>query len=155
MNSDTLISFLTALHVVVVVLWIGGVAFVTIIVFPMLLKMEDSLQKALMFQRIEGRFAKHARIYLILAGISGFSLLYLTGRYQDLFSADGFGITTMLIVWVFFGLVLTFEKKIFQRLFDKPEKIDPEKIFFRLSAFHWVVLALSLLAVFAGVWEGH
>jgi uncharacterized membrane protein len=43
MNAETLISFLTALHVVVVVLWIGGVAFVTIIVFPMLLKMEDSL----------------------------------------------------------------------------------------------------------------
>jgi uncharacterized membrane protein len=155
MNSETLISFLTALHVVVVVLWIGGVAFVTIIVFPMLLKMEDSLQKALMFQRIEGRFAKHARIYLILAGISGFSLLYLTDRFQDLFTADGFGITTMLIVWVFYGLVLTFEKKIFQRLFDRPEKIDPEKIFYRLSAFHWVVLALSLLAVLAGVWEGH
>jgi uncharacterized membrane protein len=155
MNAETLISFLTALHVVVVVLWIGGVAFVTIIVFPMLLKMEDSLQKALMFQRIEGRFAKHARIYLILAGISGFSLLYLTGRFQDLFTTEGFGITMMLIVWVFFGLVLTFEKKIFQRLFDRPERIDPGKIFFRLSAFHWVVLALSLLAVFAGVWEGH
>ncbi|NIS75350.1 MAG: hypothetical protein GTO08_08735 [Deltaproteobacteria bacterium] len=155
MNSETLISFLTALHVVVVVLWIGGVAFVTIIVFPMLLKMEDSLQKALMFQRIEGRFAKHARIYLILAGISGFSLLYLTGRFQDLFTTEGFGVTTMLIVWVFFGLVLTFEKKIFQRLFDRPEKIDPQKIFYRLSAFHWVVLVLSLLAVFAAVWEGH
>jgi uncharacterized membrane protein len=155
MNSDFLISFFTALHVTVVVLWIGGVAFVTAIIFPMLLKMEDSLEKALMFQRIEGRFARHARIYVVITGISGFALLYLTGRFGDLFTAGGFGITTMLVVWFVYGLVLTFEKKIFQFLFDRPDKIDPEKVFFRLSAFHWVVLALSLLAIAAGVWEGH
>lgn len=155
MNSDFLISLLTALHVVVVVLWIGGVAFVTVIIFPMLLKMEDSLEKALMFQRIEGRFARHARVYVVLAGISGFALLYLTERFGDLFTADGVGITVMLVVWVVFALVLAFERKIFQILFDRPEKIGPEKVFFRLSVFHWVVLALSLLAVAAGVWEGH
>lgn len=155
MNYYFLISLLTVLHVVTVVLWIGGVAFVTVIIFPMLLKMEDSLEKALMFQRIEGRFARHARIYVILTGISGFALLYLTGRFGDLFTRYGVGITVMLLVWIVYGLVLTFERRIFRILFEGPEKMDPEKVFSRLSAFHWVVLALSLLAVAAGVWEGH
>lgn len=155
MSSDTLISLVTAIHVTVVVLWIGGVAFVTVIIFPMLLKMEDSLDKALMFQRIEGRFARHARVYVVITGVSGFGLLYLTGRFGELFTSDGLGITTMLIVWIVFGLVLTFEKRIFRLLFENPEEMDPARVFYRLSAFHWVVLALSLFAILAGVWEGH
>jgi hypothetical protein len=51
--------------------------------------------------------------------------------------------------------VLTFEKKIFALLFSQPEKLDAAKIFARLNTFHWVVLGLSLAAVFIGVWTGH
>lgn len=33
-----MIPLLIAIHVITIVLWIGGVSFVTIIIFPMLLK---------------------------------------------------------------------------------------------------------------------
>lgn len=59
------VPLLIAIHVVTVVLWIGGVAFVTIIIFPMLLRMEDSFEKVMLFQRVENKFAKQARIYSI------------------------------------------------------------------------------------------
>ena len=146
---------LTAIHVVTIVLWIGGGSFVTIIVFPMLLRMEGSLEKVMFFQGVEHRFAKLAKIYVAIAGVTGFLILYLNNGYSLLFTREGIGLTLMLIAWVFYVLVLLFEKKIFLKLFSQPEKLDTSQIFFRLSAFHWFVLGISLLAVAAGVWQGH
>lgn len=150
-----LVPILIAIHVITIVLWIGGVAFVTIIIFPMLLRMEGSIEKVIFFQGVEHRFAKLAKIYVTIAGVTGFLILYINNGYAILFTSDGIGITLMLIAWLFYVLVLLFEKKIFMKLFSQPEKLDTAKIFFRLSLFHWVILVLSLVAVGAGVWTGH
>lgn len=150
-----LVPLLTALHVVTIVLWIGGVAFVTIIIFPMLLRMEDSLEKVLLFQRVENKFARQARSYAWMAGITGGILLYLTGQYSILFTLNGLGVTIMLLVWLIYTFILTFEKRIFKVLFSQPEKLDTSKVFRRLNLFHWFIMGLSLLAVFVGVYSGH
>ena len=150
-----LLPFLTAIHVLGVVVWIGGVAFVTIIVFPMLLRMEGSLEKMLLFQGIEHRFAKIAKISVAVVGITGAWMLQITGEWRTLFSAGGIGPTLMLIVWIFYLLVLLFEARLFKVLFRGEAQQDTSRVFFRLSAFHWVVLGLSLLAIGVGVWAGH
>lgn len=150
-----LIPLLTALHVVMVVLWIGGVAFVTVIIFPMLLTMEDSLEKVLLFQRVENKFARQARFYAWMTGLTGGILLYLTREYSLLFTLRGVGITTMLLAWLVYVFILTFEKRLFKVLFSHPEKLDSSQVFSRLNIFHWFILGLSLLAVFAGVFTGH
>ena len=150
-----LLPFLTAIHVLGVVVWIGGVAFVTIIVFPMLLRMEGSLEKMLLFQGIEHRFAKIAKIWVAVVGITGAWMLQITGEWKTLFSAAGIGPTLMLIVWTFYLLVLLFEARLFKVLFRGEAQQDTSRVFFRLSAFHWVVLSLSLLAIGVGVWAGH
>ena len=154
-GGNVLIPILIAIHVTTVVLWIGGVAFVTVIVFPMLLRMENSLEKVIFFQGVESRFAKHARFYAWTAGITGGVILYLTGMYRALFTMDTIGITIMLIAWVFYISVLTFEKRLFKIIFIRPEKFDTTRVFQKLAAFHWFVLCLSLSAVFIGVWGGH
>lgn len=150
-----MIPLITALHVVTIVLWIGGVAFVTINIFPILLTMEDSLEKVMLFQRVENKFARQARFYAWTAGITGAILLYLTGEYKMLFSINGIGVTVMLIVWFIYTFILTFEKRIFKVLFSQPERLDTARIFKRLNIFHWFVLGLSLVAVFIGVLSGH
>jgi uncharacterized membrane protein len=150
-----LIPLLTALHVTIVVLWVGGVAFVTMIIFPMLLKMGDSLEKVLMFQRVESVFARQARYYAWITGITGFLLMYLKGMHTLLFTRDTVGVSIMLVAWAFYTFVLTFEKRIFRKIFSETGKYDPAKIFVLLSRFHWIILAVSLGAVFLGVWAGH
>ena len=150
-----LLPFLTAIHVLGVVVWIGGVAFVTIIVFPMLLRMEGSLEKMLLFQGIEHRFAKIAKVSVAVVGITGAWMLQITGEWRTLFSAGGIGPTLMLIVWTFYLLVLLFEARLFKVLFRGEAQQDTSRVFFRLSVFHWVVLGLSLLAIGVGVWAGH
>ena len=149
------VSILTALHVIGVVIWIGGVAFVTMIVFPMLSRMDNSLEKVLFFQGIEHRFAKIAKVSLAVVGLTGGWLLYETGEWRILFSTAGIGPTLMLAVWAFYLLVLLFEGKIFGILFKGKAEQDANKIFALLSRFHWVVLGLSLLAIGVGVWAGH
>jgi uncharacterized membrane protein len=149
------VSILTALHVLGVVIWIGGVAFVTMIVFPMLTKMDNSLEKVLFFQGIEHRFAGIAKVSLAVVGLTGSWLLYETGEWRILFSLAGIGPALMLAVWTFYLLVLLFEAKIFGMLFKGKEGQDADKIFVLLSRFHWVVLGLSLLAIGVGVWAGH
>ena len=150
-----LLPVLVAAHVLGVVIWIGGVAFVTMIVFPMIMKMESSLEKVLFFQGLEHRFARIAKISVIAVGLTGGWLLYLTGEWNILFTSQGIGPTLMLIVWTFYVLVLMFEERLFKLIFRGDAQQDTSKVFFRLSAFHWVVLGLSLLAIGVGVWAGH
>ncbi len=150
-----LISVLIAVHVIGVVVWIGGVAFVTMIVFPMLTRMEDSFEKVLFFQGVEHRFAKIAKSSVAVVGLTGGWLLYITGEWRTLFSMVGIGPTLMIIVWFFYLIVLLFEGKIFKMIFGGRAQQDTKKIFTLLSRFHWIVLGLSLLAVGVGVWAGH
>lgn len=136
-------------HVLSVVVWIGGVSFVTLVTFPMILRMEKSLDMVFMFQGIEHRFGKIAKLMVILAGLSGFYLIFEKGL--------SFGVWIMIFVWAFYAsLLFGLEKMIFKKLFSKPgEQVEMKKVFNLLQGFHWVVLGLSFLAIAAGIYAGH
>ena len=137
------------IHVLAVVIWIGGVAFVTMITFPMIQRSTSSFEQVMIFQGTEHRFGKIAKVMVILTGISGFYLLSIKG-----FSI-GAGI--MIFVWTLYASLLFFlEKPLFKRLFETPGKqLDTKQIFFRLQVFHWIILVLSFSTIAAGIWVGH
>lgn len=138
------------IHVLSIVIWIGGVAFVTMITFPMILRVDKSLEQVMMFQGVEHRFSKIAKVMVILAGLSGVYLIDVKGM--------SFGVWIMIFVWVFYAsLLFGLEKIIFKKLFTSPsgEQVDTKKVFNLLQGFHWFVLALSFLAIAAGIWTGH
>jgi uncharacterized membrane protein len=152
MEMDTILKISAALHVMGVVIWIGGVAFVTIILFPMIQGMEDPFEKALLFQRVEHRFAKVARLMILVVGITGLYNLHQKGLYLLLPSRAGLWLDLMIGVFVAYALLIFgLEKALFKRIFKDIKRMDADQVFFRMSAFHWVVLVLSLLAVGAGV----
>ncbi len=153
-----------------VVIWIGGVAFVTMITFPMIQRAGNSLEQVMMFQGVEHRFSKIAKIMVILVGLSGLYLIY--EKYGFNFKELGFGVWIMITVWVFYAsLLFGLEKIIFKKMFSTPSRNraclsgrqvvptgkqpDTKKIFNKLQRFHWVVLALSFLAIAAGIWTAH
>jgi hypothetical protein len=145
------VSYVIALiiHLLSIVVWIGGVAFVTMVTFPMILREEKSLEQVMMFQGVEHRFAKIAKLMVILAGLSGLYLLYAKGLSP--------GVWIMIIVWTFYAaLLFGLEKMIFKKIFSKPsDTLDTRKVFNILQGFHWVVLTLSAFAIAAGIWTGH
>lgn len=137
------------IHVISIIIWIGGVAFVTMVTFPMIQRGTSSLEQVMMFQGTEHRFGKIAKTMVIFAGLSGLYLVKMKGM--------GFGVWVMIILWaVYASLLFGLEKMIFKKLFGKPsDQIDTKKIFSLLQGFHWIVLTLSFLAVAAGIWAAH
>lgn len=145
------------IHVLSIVIWIGGVAFVTMIVFPMIQRTQGSLEQVMMFQGVEHRFSRIAKWMIGASGITGLYMLHGRG-FSSLTTSSSIHIWLMIIVWVFYASLIFFlERLIFKRLFKKPsgEQLETKEIFFRLQVFHWIVLILSFSAIVAGVWGGH
>jgi len=137
------------IHIISIVIWIGGVAFVTLVTFPMILRMDKSLEMVMMFQGVEHRFGKIAKVMVILAGLSGLYLITVKGLST--------GVWIMIVLWaVYASLLFGLEKMIFKKLFSKPgQQTDMKKVFNLLQGFHWIVLGVSLLAIVAGIYTAH
>ncbi len=153
-------SLLHIIHVLTVILWIGGLAFVTIIVLPMAIKTPDALQKVLMFQRVEHRFAGLARIYNVITGASGFAMLFMMGWHRLLFTRAGIALTVMTLIWVFWfvmlwGLEPIVIKKMLAKMAKEGDKMDIDSIFIRLNRMHWFMVVISLVAAAAGAIAAH
>jgi uncharacterized membrane protein len=149
------LTILLIIHVIGVIIWIGGVTFVTTVIFPMMYKTEGSLEKALLFQRVEHRFSAMVKWLLTIVGLTGFILLSAKYSFALLSTREGFGVLIMLSAWSFYAVILLFERKIFAKIFSAPEKINMNRALKLINGMHWVILSLSFLAVAAGVWFGH
>lgn len=147
-------------HLVTVVLWIGGLAFVTAFILPMVIKTPDALQKVLMFQRVEHRFAPVAKVYNIITGISGFIMVWQMGWHKLYFTWAGFPLTFMTAIWLLWfvmlvGLEPIVIKKMLDRMARDGAKMDIDGIFRKVNKLHWFLLMLSILAIIAGVFVAH
>jgi len=142
--------WLVYIHVLSVVIWIGGVAFVTAIVFPVLQHMEDSMAKVSFFIGFERRFQLLAKILVILVGVTGIFLFLERGAFASLTREETVLLGYKFFIWLFY-LVLLFgaEKRLMAALVSP--KTTLERAFKRMSVFHWVALILSLIAVVAGI----
>ena len=149
------LTILLIIHVICVIVWIGGVTFVTTVVFPMMYRTEGSLEKALLFQGVEHRFVAMVKWLIAIVGVTGFYLLYAKYGFGILLMRQGIGVMIMLVAWAFYTTVLLSERKLFARIFADPEKIDMNKALRMINVMHWVLLTVSYSAVAAGVWFGH
>lgn len=80
------ITFARVLHVLAVVLWIGGVAMVTTVLIPAIKKLKSKEDQIHTFEQIEGRFALQAKITTLITAITGFYMMYeldAWDRYLD------------------------------------------------------------------------
>ena len=66
------ITIARAIHVLAVMFWIGGVAFVTLVVMPSIRGAHPPADRLAAFHKLEGSFAAQARVWVLLAGVSGF-----------------------------------------------------------------------------------
>ena len=148
-------TLLLIIHVIGVIIWIGGVAFVTMVIFPMMYRTEGSLEKALLFQGVEHRFAGIVRWLIAIVGATGVYLLAARYGLGILAETRGIGILIMIFAWTFYTTVILSEKKLFSRIFADPAKIDMDKALRTINTMHWVLLTVSFAAVAGGVWFAH
>lgn len=140
------------LHVVGVVLWIGGVAFVTTVLIPALRRVPDGDERLRLFEALEGRFSVQARAVTLVTGLAGFYMLHgfgAWGRYQD---PSFWWLHLMTFVWAVFTLVLfVLEPMFLHRWFRTFAERDSDRAFRLMHRLHVILLTLSLIAIAGGV----
>lgn len=140
------------LHVVGVVLWIGGVAFVTTVLIPALRGMQDQKKRYTLFETLEGRFSFQAKITTAITGLSGLYMIYYLDAWSRYLNLSFWWIHLMTLVWLIFTIVLFILEPLFlhQWFHDQAEK-DSDRTFRVLHTMHKVLLTLSLISVLGAV----
>lgn len=136
------------LHVIAVIIWIGGVAFVTTVLIPAIRKTQSPENRLEIFEILEGKFSFQAKFTTLLAGLTGFYMLHIMNDWSSM----QWWIHLMIFVWAIFTAVLfIFEPLFLHKWFHKQATINSEKSFLVLQIMHIILLIISLLAVFGGV----
>ena len=145
-----------ALHVLGVVLWIGGVAFVTTVLLPSVRRLKAPKERVEFFGPLGRRFAWQARGITLLVGATGFHLVGAWDLWGRFMSPAYWWMHAMVAVWVIFTLMLFVAEPLFlhRRLIERA-KHDPEGTFRRIERMHWVLLAISLVTVLGAVAGAH
>ena len=142
------IAVALALHVVGLVWWLGGVAFVTTIVLPRL-STEENPQSS--FRDIERRFSPQARAAMLLVGLSGIYLLWRLDAWAWFEMAHYWWLSAMSAYWLLFFFIL-FMAEPLKVLGKGEEKIGPQWV--RRTLFlHRILLTIGLVIVAASVIE--
>ncbi len=145
-----------ALHVLAVVLWIGGVGLVTTILLPALRRMPDATQRLTMFEAVESRFGRQARVSIIVAGLSGLYMLVRMDVWDRFASLPYWWMHAMVLVWAVFALMLfVLEPLVLHRRFAARARDNPDATFRTTHRFHMLLLVLSLLTVLGAVAGSH
>ncbi|MCP9626367.1 hypothetical protein NML43_04600 [Rhodopseudomonas palustris] len=144
-----------AVHVLSVVHWIGGLAFVTFVILPSLREFEVERRLA-MFDALERRFAWQARISVLLAGTSGFYLFVVFGHWDRITDAGFWWLHAMIALWAIFMLMLFAAEPLFLHAwFDARARRDPDGAFRVALRGHRVLSTLALITVAGAVGGVH
>ena len=149
-------AFARVLHVLGVVLWIGGVAMVTTVLIPAMAQMRSASERKEFFSRVESRFAPQARFTTLLVGLSGFYMVHILNAWSRFTELRFWWMHAMVLVWLMFTLMLfVVEPFVLRRRIKNTSEHDSEKILARMRRMHWVMLSLSLIAVAGAVAGSH
>jgi uncharacterized membrane protein len=144
------------LHVLGVVLWIGGVAMVTTVLLPGTRAMKSPAERVEWFEQVESRFAAQARVTTLVTGLSGFYMVHLLNAWARFAEPRFWWMHAMVAVWVVFTLMLfVLEPFVLHRSLLERARRDPEGTFETVTRMHWVLLALSLITAAGAVAGSH
>ncbi len=148
------VTIARALHVIFVVLWIGGVAFVTTVLLPAVRRLKAPHERIKLFDQIERRFAWQARISTAIVGLTGFYMLYRFDMWGRFRYASYWWIDAMVAVWLVFTLMLFIVEPL-NLHGGLLEQSEPDLTFKRVEWLHWILLLISLITVLGAVMGSH
>lgn len=150
------LAFTRVLHVLAIVIWIGGVSMATTVALPAIRRGDLGDDRLRALSAFEHRFGWQARASVIVAGLTG---LYMIVRMDlwDRFAEPAFWwMHAMVGVWALFALLLFIgEPFILSRYFPPWAERDPQRAFTVLHRAHAVMLMLSLITIFGAVAGSH
>lgn len=146
------VAIALALHVLAIVLWIGGVGFVTLALLPALRRIDDVPQRLLLFEALERRFSRVAGTGILLAGATGLYLVIRLNTWTWFARLRFWWLDAMVLVWLLFAaLLFVLEPLWLHRRFREWAVRSPEEAFTTAERFHWIMLILAVLTILGAV----
>ena len=143
-----------SVHVIAVLLWIGGVGFVTWVLIPTLRTTETPKDRLHRFQVIEGRFAWQARFWVLLAGASGFWMVTRADMWSRFADGRFWWMHLMVALWAVFALMLFVIEPLHLQC-RLAASTTPEADFARIMRLHQLLLILSIITILSAVGGSH
>ena len=144
------------LHVLGVILWIGGVAMVTTVLLPSVRRMKTPEERVAFFEAVERRFAWQARGTTLLTGITGLYMVDTMGAWGWYLEPSRWYLHAMTLVWLLFTVMLFLLEPLFlHRWFLQSAERDATWTFRWIERMHRLLLAISLVTAAAAVAAAH
>ena len=144
------------LHVIGIVIWIGGVAFVTTVLIPSIKRITDTHERLELFEQLEEKFSFQAKIATLITGLSGVFMLEIMKVWDRYLHVEYWWMHLMTIVWAIFTVVLFVLEPLFLHRWFREQAIkDSENAFLWLHRLHIVLLTLSMLAILGAMAGSH
>lgn len=145
-----------ALHVLGVVVWIGGVGMITAVILPAMRSFQPPEDRVRIFESLERRFAWIARAMTLIVGATGFYMVDAYGLWDRFGKAPYWWMDAMVAVWAVFTLMLFVAEPLFlHRRFVARAKVAPDATFAAAQRLHWVLLIASLVTILGAVAGAH
>ena len=137
-----------ALHVLAIVIWIGGIGAVTTVMFPAMRRIDSNEQRVWLFEQVERNFRPQARIAWMVVGLTGLYMLGSMGAWVPFVEPRYWWMHAMVGLWVIFGLMLFIvEPLVVGPRLRRNLANEPHRALARMEALHWLLLALSLMVI--------
>jgi uncharacterized membrane protein len=149
------VTLARAVHVLSIIHWIGGMAFVTLVVLPLARRAADRRQGLALFETVEQRFSSQVRLSVPLAGLSGFYMAERLDAWPRFLDASQWWLGAMVLLWLLFMAVLFGVEPAFGHRLLEAGRTDPGATLDLLQSAHWALLTLSTLVAAAAVLGAH
>ena len=149
------VTLARAVHVLSIVHWIGGMAFVTLVVLPLARRAADRRQGLALFESVEQRFSSQVRLSVPLAGLSGFYMTERLDAWPRFLDASQWWLGAMVLLWLVFMAVLFVVEPAFGHRLLGAGRAEPDATLGVLQSAHWALLSLSALVAGAAVLGAH
>src|SRR5579863_6982480 len=130
-----------ALHVLAVVHWIGGVAFVTLILLPLARRRPSAAEGLALFESVERSFAAQVRISIPLAGATGLWMTYRMDLWERFADPRFWWMWAMVGLWLVFVVMVFVVEPLAHARLARRARDDPASTLRRMTLVHAVLLA--------------
>jgi uncharacterized membrane protein len=152
MAGDDFFVMARVLHIIGVVLWIGGIAFLALVLVPTLRTLPEPEKSFKIFAAVEGRFKGQAKIVTLITGLSGFFMLFWLNAWDRYLDLSFWWVHLMTLIWVFFTLVLfVIEPMLIKRNVHEKAMRDPAATFKFVNRMLMVLTILSMIAILGAI----
>lgn len=149
------VTLARAVHVLTIVHWIGGMAFVTLVVLPVARHAADPRNGLALFESVEQRFSSQVRLSVPLAGLSGFYMVERLDAWPRFLDPAQWWLGAMALLWLLFMAILfVVEPAIGPRLLEAGRS-NPVGLLSRIERVHWLLLGLSAAVAGSAVLGAH